>query len=174
MAPCARTRRSRTAVLVCAILLAASGSLPGRLLADGLADDFAAGFAAYDAGDLRGAYEAWLPLARSGDSRAQVALAGLLESGGPGLPRDLPAAADWYRRAAEAGDPVAQMNLAQFHVEGKGVERDLQQALVWYMLAANQGRGWAAAQRDRVAGRLGPAARAAAAEQAKALRDNRM
>ncbi len=116
--------------------------------------DFADGLAAYDAGDLQAAHDEWLPLAEAGDLEAQVALAGLLELGGPGLERDLPAAIDWYRRAAARGDPVAQMNLAGFYDHGRGVSRDRIRALALFSLAAEQGRRWAAEQRDRLAAAL--------------------
>ena len=128
-------------------LLAASGIAPGRLAAD----DFADGVAAYDAGDLRAAYETWLSLAEAGDASAQVALAGLLETGGPGLARDLGAAAAWYRRAARGGNAVAQMNLGQFYAHGIALPRDPVRALAWFALAAAQGRNWAAERHAELA-----------------------
>ena len=112
--------------------------------------DFAEGLEAYDAGDLRSAYEAWLPLAEAGDIQAQVAVAGLLEVGGLRLAPDLPQAVSWYRRAAERGDPVAQMNLGDFYARGHGVPRDRARALAWFSLAAEQGRHWAAEQHARL------------------------
>lgn len=134
--------------------------------------DFIDGLAAYDAGQLRDAYEEWLPLAEAGDLRAQVALAGLLQVGGRGMDRDLPAAAAWYRRAAERGDPVAQMNLGDLYAEGQGVERDLVQAVAWLSLAAEQGRLWAAQRRTALVGSLSETQlRAADALSARLRRD---
>lgn len=149
-----------------AALLAAAVLFPGGPAAA----DFAEGLAAYDAGDLRAAYAAWLPLAEAGDSRAQVALAGLLESGGPGLERDPAAAVAWYRRAAGSGDPIAQMNLGERHARGQGLPRDAVRALAWFMLAAEQGQAWAAGRRDALAADLTPAQRVQAAALADQLR----
>ena len=141
--PVARPRN----LLIVMMLIAASALGSGR---PSFAD-FADGLAAYDAGDLQAAYEVWLPLAQGGDVQAQVALAGLLETGGAGLAQDYSAAIAWYRRAARAGDPIAQMNLGEFYALGKGVARDRSRALAWFSLAAEQGRQWAAGQRDRLA-----------------------
>ncbi len=135
---------------VLVIVLAASTYGSGR----SAFADFVDGLAAYDSGQLRDAYDEWLPLAEAGDLQAQVALAGLLQVGGRGVARDLPAAAVWYRRAAERGDPVAQMNLGDLYALGQGVARDLVQAVAWLSLAAEQGRLWAAQRRDRLVGSL--------------------
>lgn len=141
--PAARPLR----LLIMMMLIAASTLGSGRLSFA----DFADGLAAYDAGDLQAAYEAWLPLAEQGDVQAQVALAGLLETGGAGFAQDLTAAAEWYQRAADEGDPIAQMNLGEFYALGKGVARDPSRALALFSLAAEQGQQWAAGQRDRLA-----------------------
>ncbi|NIA67234.1 sel1 repeat family protein [Pelagibius litoralis] len=118
--------------------------------------DFVDGLAAYDAGDLQAAYDEWLPLAQAGDLQAQVALAGLLQVGGFGLARNFPEAVAWYRRAAERGDPVAQMNLGDLYAKGQGVKRDAVRAFAWLSLAAEQGRDWAARQRDALAETMTP------------------
>ncbi|HIC81547.1 MAG TPA: sel1 repeat family protein [Kiloniellaceae bacterium] len=132
--------------------------------------DFAEGLEAYDAGDLGTAYAEWLPLAEAGDLQAQVALAGILETGGTGLARDLPAAARWYRRAAVRGDAVAQMNLGQMYTQGWGLAQDRVQALAWFSLAADQGRQWAAERRDALRSGLTAAQREAAATLSRRLR----
>ena len=133
-------------------------------------EDFAAGLEAYDAGDLQAAHDTWLVLARDDDVQAQVALAGLLASGGPGLSQDLAAAVLWYQRAAAAGDPVAQMNLGEFYARGRGVARDRRRALAWFSLAAEQGRQWAADEGDKLAALMAPADVKAARILAEALR----
>ena len=129
--------------LAIAVLLSVAWAAPC------LADDFAAGLEAYDAGDLEAAAAVWQPLAEAGDPEAQVALADLLLSG-QGVPRDTKAAVRWYRRAAEQGDPVAQLNLGDFHRRGLGVERDKARAYFWFTLAARQGRRWAEEQRRAI------------------------
>ena len=45
----------------------------------------------------------------------------------------------WYRRAAEAGNPVAQNRLAKLVAVGEGVTLDLEEAAMWRALARRQG-----------------------------------
>ncbi len=124
---------------------------------------FAAGLAAYDAGDYRSSFEAWKPLAGAGDVDAQVALAGLYMNG-LGVAGDPDEAVLWYRRAALAGDPVAQLNLGDLYGRGQGAPRDPVEAYAWLSLAADQGRRWAARRRDELAGQLAPGQHAEARE----------
>lgn len=113
------------------------------------AADFAAGAQAYDGGRYAEAFAEWSALARAGDIRAQVAIAGMYRFG-EGRDIDFARAALWYARAAEAGDPIAQLNYAELLEHGRGVRRDIGAALRWYGRAAAQGNGWAAEQRDRL------------------------
>jgi TPR repeat protein len=53
--------------------------------------------------------------------------------------RDYAEAAAWYRKAAEQGLGVAQLNLASLYASGKGVPQDYEQAARWYRKAAEQG-----------------------------------
>ena len=46
---------------------------------------------------------------------------------------------EWYRKAAEKGDPAAQGRLGFLYRVGAGVPRDLKLALEWYRKAAEQG-----------------------------------
>ena len=50
-------------------------------------------------------------LASSGDPLAQYYL-GRMYNSGEGVPKDMPQALRWYRRAAERGNPLAQSALA--------------------------------------------------------------
>ena len=52
---------------------------------------------------------------------------------------DYPAAAAWYRRAAEASLDWAQYNLANMLLRGRGVARDVPQSFAWFQEAARQG-----------------------------------
>ncbi len=61
--------RAASRLLALAALLLAATAPAARA-------DFAEGLAAFDAGDYRGALEAWQPLAEAGDAEAQIALAG--------------------------------------------------------------------------------------------------
>lgn len=58
---------------------------------------------------------------------------------GRGVTRDLKMAAYWYQRAAEAGDPGAQMQIGYLYETGAGVDRNLERAAKWYQLAASSG-----------------------------------
>lgn len=58
---------------------------------------------------------------------------------GHGVPQDLKLAAYWYEKAAEAGDPQAQMQIGYFYETGTGVDRNLVRAAHWYQLAASGG-----------------------------------
>lgn len=116
-----------------------------------LAADFAAGAKAYDGGRYAAAFAVWHALAKSGDVRAQVAIAGMYRFG-EGRAIDVREAARWYRRAADAGDPIAQLNYAEMLERGVGMRQDRKAALHWYAKAANQGNGWAAEQIRRLTG----------------------
>ena len=131
----------RIAVFV--LLVVSAWSIPARA-------DFADGLAAFDAGDYRAAFAQWRPLAESGDSDAQVALASLYRAG-LGVPADAVAALRWYRLAAEAGNAVAQLNLGDAYTLGIGVAADPVSAYVWLSLAAAQGRQWPERRRIEIA-----------------------
>jgi TPR repeat protein len=117
------------------------------------AADFAEGLRLYDAGDYAGARDEWLPLARNGDTDAQVVIADMYRQG-LGVRRNSGEAATWYRRAAERGHAVARINLAEMYGRGEGVPRDPARAFFWMSLAANQGHTWAVQQRAAMAARL--------------------
>lgn len=110
---------------------------------------FASGAEAYDGGRYAEAFAHWQALARKGEVRAQVAIAGMYRFG-EGRQVDFAAAARWYARAAEAGDPIAQLNYAELLETGRGVARDLAAARMWFGRAAAQGNTWAAAQLARL------------------------
>jgi len=80
---------------------------------------------------------AWLEKAADGgDAPSAEWFAGYIEAG---QVQGGPARAFAYRRvAAEAGLPVAQLNLATAYADGRGVERNLTQAVEWYRKAADQ------------------------------------
>lgn len=58
---------------------------------------------------------------------------------GHGVARDLQQSAYWFERAAEAGDPQAQMQIGYFYDAGLGVAKDPVLAAHWYQLAAAGG-----------------------------------
>ena len=74
-----------------------------------------------------------------GRARDQYAL-GLLRQGGRGfLARDPVKAAAWFRRAADQGDPDAQLALARACLHGEGVAKDPAGALRWALASADRG-----------------------------------
>jgi uncharacterized protein len=58
---------------------------------------------------------------------------------GRGVPQDLTQAAYWYQRAAEQGNPEAQVLLSYLYFTGTGVRKDVHQSLLWEMRAVASG-----------------------------------
>jgi hypothetical protein len=58
---------------------------------------------------------------------------------GKGVVQDYAEAILWYRKAAEQGDVLAQLNLGVMYDEGKGVVEDYVEAIRWFRKAAEQG-----------------------------------
>jgi uncharacterized protein len=56
---------------------------------------------------------------------------------GRGVPKDLAQAAYWYRKAADQGDPAAQVYLGYLYTAGIGVPQDTAEAIRWYRRAAS-------------------------------------
>jgi uncharacterized protein len=54
------------------------------------------------------------------------------------LPKNLEKAAHWFKVAAEAGDPYAQMKLSTRYLAGEGVPKDTEQAAFWREQAFKQ------------------------------------
>ena len=52
--------------------------------------------------------------------------------------REFEEAAEWYRKAAEAGMAAAQNNLGDLYYQGDGLEQDMTEAMKWYREAAGQ------------------------------------
>ena len=46
---------------------------------------------------------------------------------------------EWYRKAAEQGDVIAQCNLGFMYQNGTGIEQSYEKAVEWYLKAAEQG-----------------------------------
>jgi hypothetical protein len=53
--------------------------------------------------------------------------------------RNLKTAANWYRKAAEAGNPIGENNLADLLLRGEGVRQNSTEAFRWFQKAAAQG-----------------------------------
>jgi hypothetical protein len=76
--------------------------------------------------------------AASGDPGCQFNLA-LSYQMGDGVAKDIAAALQWYRKAAQAGFPPAQYNLAVLYANGSEVPRDEKEAAKWFYAAAQNG-----------------------------------
>jgi TPR repeat protein len=87
--------------------------------------------------------------AASGNADAQVEL-GNRYSAGQGVPLDFGRAVEWYRKAADQGNAVAQDYLGFAYENGwGGLPVDYKQAVDWFQKAANQ--GFPAAKQDLAA-----------------------
>lgn len=93
---------------------------------------------AYNAGDFKGAREAFQPLADVGDPDGLYNL-GVMHAQGEGGPREPAKAVQFYRRAAAVGNANAITNLAGHYYYGDGVEKDLTEAAKLYAAAARAG-----------------------------------
>jgi len=58
---------------------------------------------------------------------------------GDGLPKSSETAVEWYRKAADSGNPEAQNATGIIYMTGDGVVRDKTLAATWYRKAARQG-----------------------------------
>lgn len=77
--------------------------------------------------------------AQAGDVKAQVQLADDYFTGN-GIGQDYAKAFDWYKKAANAGNPEAQTELGLMYAKGYDVTPvDYKEALHWTRIAAEQG-----------------------------------
>ena len=65
--------------------------------------------------------------------------------------RTMPRMAEFFRKAAEQGEAIAQFNLGNMYVQGHGVAKDYVQAHLWLSLSAAQGDEDALKLRNRIA-----------------------
>jgi hypothetical protein len=70
---------------------------------------------------------------------AQDRLGFLYYTGDRRLPRDYAEALNWFRKAADRGNPSGQDHLGMMYYLGRGVPRDYTEALKWFRKAAEQG-----------------------------------
>jgi TPR repeat protein len=99
---------------------------------------FEKGLDAFNSGDYAQAFAIWWPLARNGDAKSQASL-GFMYYAGKGVGRDDEQSLQWFRLAADAGQPTAQYYLGVQYFYGRGVPRDLAQAYAWCDIALTNG-----------------------------------
>jgi TPR repeat protein len=121
-----------TALALCACLAGATGA-EARTAAE-IAAAFDAGVAAYDAGDYQKAFKTWWDL-RYEDLAAMRNL-GMMLRKGQGTEKDPAKAEEIYLRAAEAGLPTAQADLADMYLKGEVGPPSLERALPLLQAAA--------------------------------------
>lgn len=102
------------------------------------AQDWDKGQAAYRAGDYKAALKEFLPLAESGDARAQ-GIIGLMYHSGVGVPEDFAKAYTYLSMAAHQGNPFSQYALGLAYRNGEGVPKNDIEASKWIHLSAGQG-----------------------------------
>jgi TPR repeat protein len=78
------------------------------------------------------------PVARPKNVAGELFLAEKYQFG-KGVPKDLAQSVYWYRKAADHGDPNAQVQLGYFYFKGIGVERDPIEAAKWFARAVGTG-----------------------------------
>jgi TPR repeat protein len=114
-----------------------SASKPARAQTDGRKVSDKEVVAAYSAKNYASARELAEPCAKDGNPDCQFILGRILETGSAG-PKDPGAAADWYRKAADAGLAKARNNLGGLYYRGEGVPKDSRVAAEWFSKAAYQ------------------------------------
>jgi hypothetical protein len=97
------------------------------------------GYDAYWGQNYGEAFRLLLPLAESGDTEAQCAVASMYQPGW-GVERDVVEAVRWYVMAAEGGSALACNNLWSIYSGGwYEVEQDKETARKWYDEAKRRG-----------------------------------
>lgn len=94
---------------------------------------------AFETGDYKTALAELLPLAETGNAKAQSNL-GWMYRNGVGVTQNHTEAVKWFRKAAGQGDAPGQYNLGLMYEEGFGVKQDYAEAAKWYRQAAEQGQ----------------------------------
>lgn len=106
---------ARFEVPVRVVALAVLMGITGTVAADQL-DDAAT---AFQATDYATAFALWRPLAEQGNSKAEVGLGKLYDSGF-GVPKDPAQATAWFQKAANHGDAEGECIVGERYVQGTG------------------------------------------------------
>lgn len=96
------------------------------------------GFAAYQAGDFKEAYDIWLPLAEAGNAEAQFRV-GRLHSRGEGTAKSGKIAIFWYELAIQMNHSSAAFNLGVIYRRGKLVSQNIKLAEKYYLISSMLG-----------------------------------
>ena len=82
---------------------------------------------------------------------------GYLYETGQGVDKNYVTAVQWYHKAAEPGNSIAQSQLGNMYRLGKGVPQNYTLAYMWFDLAAKGGNSNARALKSLVAAQMSPA-----------------
>ena len=96
------------------------------------------GLEAAKKGELKEAYEQWLPLGKQGNMLIQFKL-GVMYDQGKGVIQDYEEAFKWYYLSAEQGFANAQYNLGSMYAKGEGVAKDEILSYMWWNIAGSSG-----------------------------------
>ena len=116
--------------------LAQNNAAPAAVMT--LADQSAAGEAAFDASNYAQALALLRPPAQAGNAKDQN-LVGFMYYNGWSVPKDYAQAMTWYQLAAAQNNADAQSNIGVLYENGYGVPKDETQAMSWFERAAAQG-----------------------------------
>ena len=117
----------RKLVPIAPILLAFLGGCAAAETSEGLKSTFDSGVAAYDRADYETAFRLWSSI--DDDDVAAMRNVAMMERNGQGTKKDPKAAELMFERAAEAGLPTAQADLADMLLKGEAGPPDPKRAL---------------------------------------------
>jgi TPR repeat protein len=99
---------------------------------------------------IYGAFNDCMMKANLGDADAQTWV-GIMYYDGKGVPQDDDKAFDWFTKAAEQCEVVAQYNLGVMYEDGRGARQDYSMAHMFFNLAAANGNSQGAWRRSIIA-----------------------
>ncbi len=79
----------------------------------------------------------WFRIAANNSSKAQIYMA-IMYLRGYGVEEDAEESFNWYKKAAELGDPNGQHSLGWCYQQGYGVEKNYKDAIYWWEKSAKE------------------------------------
>ncbi|MFA6137873.1 MAG: tetratricopeptide repeat protein [Sulfurimonas sp.] len=95
------------------------------------------GLEAQSKNDFATAFKYLEPLAKNGESSAQLAMATMLYWGGHGITKDIDESIKWYTLSANQSNATAQYKLGEMYYHGTEVKKNIVEAVRWYTASAN-------------------------------------
>ncbi len=94
---------------------------------------------AFAAGNSAKAFKIFMSAAKKGNVKAQTRIAYMYMDGGKDFPIDEKKGIEWFQKAADNGEPVAQYIVATMYYDGEDVTQDYSKAINYYQKSAEQG-----------------------------------